>query len=356
MGSVRKDDICHSHHDRSLEEWNFSNVGLDSKYYNLVMMIKNRFLGYINYQNAHPTTLHGHRGNEPMDWQIFNRYQSNRNIRRLSNALSKSPDKGVFLTLTIDPKIMTLQEAWENIAQNWHRFLARLRVETGYKRLYYIWVLEAQSNGYPHIHALFLGMDYLYWGGNREAWAMDDSHSKNLKHFWGIGSIYINRTKEGEGIENPVSYLMKYIRKTWNPKDKDEDDKALLTKSMLWYFNKRAWNTSRGLIDRLEILSTTGNERGDFAPIEPEPVELISMNRYEYLWGQSCPLIYLINKVSEPDRVLWIYKPSVKDFVLDFRLKLQNQSKIKKKTIQIKNLLTTKQLSNQKESNIYDSD
>ena len=151
------------------------------------------------------------------------------------------------------------------------------------KDIQYIWVLEAQGNGYPHIHALFLGIDWLFWAGNKQEWINDNPHSKNLKHFWGWGSVFVNATKEGIGIKNPVSYLMKYIRKTFNPYS--NDNKRELTQSLLWAFNKRSWNTSRGLMSYL-----------NYTPkIQVIDFELEEMVSFERLNGQSSGVVWIEN-------------------------------------------------------------
>jgi hypothetical protein len=51
----------------------------------------------------------------------------------------------------------------------------------------------------------------------------------------------VNKTASGQNINNPVNYLMKYIRKTWG----SWNDEAVLTKAMLWAFNKRTFDVSR---------------------------------------------------------------------------------------------------------------
>jgi len=250
-----------------------------------------------NYLN--PKVLHAHGYNlkgEPIEatWEAQNRFQSNRNIKPLSEALYNYKGKGVFLTLTVDHS-RNLQDAWKGIAKRWNIFMRRLIIEIrsapGHKNfkqsdLHYIWVLEAQGNGYPHIHALFLGIDWLFWAGNKYEWIKDNPHSKNLKHFWKWGSVFVNATKKGENVKNPVSYLMKYIRKTFDPYS--TDSKRELTQAMLWTFNKRSWNTSRKILEYLK-----------YEKQEPKiKFKLVSMEKFERLNGQHTPYIRLIQTPS----------------------------------------------------------
>ena len=224
--------------------------------FNDIENVKTAFRNWLSSCYAKPKVLHAHGDYEDKfgnskelsaSWEALNRFQTDRNIKPLSQALENYKGKGVFLTLTINHKIVpSLKEAWQNIAKRWHTFIVRLKKELKVTDLNYIWVLEAQDNGYPHIHALFLGIDYLFWAGNKQEWINDNPHSKNLKHFWAWGSVFVNSTKSNKGVENPIKYMMKYIRKTFTPYS--DYDKKELTQSLLWAFNKRSWNTSRGIV------------------------------------------------------------------------------------------------------------
>ena len=259
----------------------------------------NSFRNWLGSCYAKPKVLHAHGPYEndygqetelQASWSALNRFQSDRNIKPLSEALANYKGKGVFLTLTVDhSKVKGLKDAWINISKAWNKFMTRLSKELNVPRkdIKYIWVLEAQGNGYPHIHALFLGIDWLFWAGNKQEWINDNPHSKNLKHFWGLGSVFVNSTKSDDNIKNPISYMMKYIRKTFDPYS--EDDKKELTQAMLWAFNKRSWNTSRGILDYLNY--------------KPKPVvidfELEEMVSFERLRGQSSPLVWIENISNE---------------------------------------------------------
>ncbi len=258
------------------------------------------------------------------DFMLMNRFDNPaRNIGDLSNALSNYKGKGVFLTLTYDHS-KSLKQTWQDVSKDWNRFFTRLIIEintnpykTRFKKrvkkselkprldyykqglrympnppvkrsdMHYIRVLEAQGNGYPHIHVLFLGIDYLFYSGNRMEWLNDNSHSKNLKHFWGRGSIFVNSTKKGQTVKNPVNYLMKYIRKTFS--QYNSDNKAELTQAMLWAFNKRSWDTSRGIKKYLGI-----------PEVPPSESFLKGIASYSRLNGQTSYVLWLLelNKVK----------------------------------------------------------
>ena len=274
---------------------NLESFGPQGQYTEAINQVIQSFRDWRRMYTIHPKVLHSHLidiNNEVIrnkhgevksaSWIATNRFDDNRNIYDLSTALKNYLGPGVFLTLTINPNYtdkegdMTLPRAWQTIAKEWNRFLTRLKHEiVGSKKLnipkskrkkspfnlnnlQYVWVLEAQQNGYPHIHALFLGIDWLFNVGNKEEWLEDGPHSKNLKHFWKVGSVFINKTASGMNIQSPVNYLMKYIRKTFN-KQPDSDNKKELTQALLWAFNKRSFNVSRGLFDFLKYDRASGS-------------------------------------------------------------------------------------------------
>ena len=234
-----------------------------------------QFRAWLDRSYAHPVVFHAHKNDKEKTWIARNRFQSDRNTNDLSQALENYKGRGVFLTLTVDPKKISLFDAWKSIAKHWNKFVVRLKIESGQSKLNYIWVLEAQANGYPHIHALFLGIDYLYRAGSKAEWENDNAHSKNLKHFWGLGSIFINKTAKGKGVNNPVNYLMKYIRKTFDIRS--DDDKKEWTQSLLWTFNKRSFNLSRGFYKFL-----------GYQKPKSSGYKLHSMNVFVKLSGQRC--------------------------------------------------------------------
>jgi len=272
----------------------------------------------------YPHTLHAHSvdedGNEKsITWRMLTRFQSNRNVIHLSEALNRYKGDAVFLTLTVDHS-RSLAKAWTGIAKRWNAFISRLRIEMGLKKdekLHYVWVLEAQENGYPHIHAIFLGRKWLFRAGNKSEYENDNPHVKNLKHFWKWGSIFVNRTKTGKGVRNPVSYMMKYIRKTFS---KEPTGKEELTQALLWVFNKRSFNTSRGIFKWLGYLK----EKFSTA-------KLISLNIYERLRGQKTPIRILhvepLQEVTANQWTMemWKQEDKIKEMRWLYRLKQKSK-------------------------------
>ena len=234
-----------------------------------------------NYEN-YPRYLHIHGPDgEGRNVPLKTRFHSTRNIYHLSRALQGYTGPGVFLTLTVE-RIYSLSDAWENILKWWNSFITKLsqRLKISRSDLRYIWVLEAQHDGYPHIHALFIGRSYLYRAGSKEEYENDHWGSGNLKHIWGHGSIFVNSTWKKGRVRSPIRYMMKYIRKSVG---RDENGKTELTHSLLWFFGRRQWGTSR------KLLGWLGYEK-------PEPTgewRPVSIDRYEKIRGQSTPLVFI---------------------------------------------------------------
>ena len=212
-------------------------------------------------------------GEEIVYPRLSNRFQSNRNVlgilQRFHNLRRNIP--AVFLTLTYNRK-STLAETWKDVAKDWNRFWTRVKLERKKIGLgidfQYMYVLEAQSDGYVHLHALIFGDDLLNKQNKVWLWENGDyenidraqaprSDLKTLESFWKKGFTYINGVRKNAEIMSPVGYMFKYLLKTYYYSEgsdytSDEKKKDLLGKSMLWLYRKRSFNRSRGLIAFLE--------------------------------------------------------------------------------------------------------
>lgn len=293
-------------------------------------------------------------------FQLLNRFDNPlRNIAPLSEALMNYKGKGVFLTLTYNHSI-SLPEAWIKSAKHWDNFMRRLVIEISrnpykskvhtsknkvlnrrdlnlkpyrsylnnmdfrldyfneklrhvypdFKRsdLNYFIIPEPQGNGYPHFHILFLGIDWLFYAGNKSEWENDGPHSKNLKHFWGHGSVFINKTKSGKDIKNPIFYAMKYIRKTWT--SSNPDFRVELAHALLWAFNKRSWNNSRGLMAFLKA-----------KPIYKSDLEMQGIVSFQRFTGQTSPMVWFEELNNKPVDCLNVVRGNTSS--LDFKMFLK---------------------------------
>ena len=187
-------------------------------------------------------------------------------VKSRMDSLNAQFSKGstVLLTLTLDPKKWDSKlDMWTNIKKELNRFMTSLRnhfkqdnkerVKRGLSpREFppYLATVQAhageknrkgdksESYGNPHIHIVFFNAARLLdWREIRDA--------------WGLGHIYINRTPDGKKIRNPVSYVTRYITRTFT-KTTDENR---LTQALVWFFGVRSYTNSRGLVTPLSLSS-----------------------------------------------------------------------------------------------------
>jgi hypothetical protein len=113
-------------------------------------------------------------------------------------------ESGVFLTLTFDPKKTSLTSAWANLSSLIKRTMKFLKTyaqreakSKGLKvNIQYIWVIEVQRNGYPHVHVFYPSIKRLL-----------DVHQ--IQQIWGMGFVFVKKldhVKVGE-------YMSKYLSK-----------------------------------------------------------------------------------------------------------------------------------------------
>lgn len=188
--------------------------------------------------------------------------------------------RSVLLTLTIDPFKYNNDKylMWVDIKKQLNRFLTNVKYHfKKEKRRFppYICSIEAQKNGNPHLHIVFLGASRLLdW--------------RQIRDIWKLGHIFINRDNDNRKIRNPVNYLMKYISKTYT----DTNEKNELTQALCWLFNIRSYQCSRGLI----------------IPLKPKKNDSGFYSEYLIIVDDSIPLTYLhdnidlIHMLSYPSR------------------------------------------------------
>jgi len=113
-------------------------------------------------------------------------------------------ESGVFLTLTFDPKKTSLTSAWANLSflikrtMKYLKTYAQREAKTkGLKiNVQYIWVIEVQRNGYPHVHVFYPSIKRLL-------------DVRQIQQIWGMGFVFVKKldnVKVGE-------YMSKYLAK-----------------------------------------------------------------------------------------------------------------------------------------------
>ena len=170
----------------------------------------------------------------------------------------------LWVTLTYDSKRCTLNEAWQRISEEWN--LWKTNIENKYGHVDALKFIQAfpgkgSARGYPHIHAvlLFKEADFQVFphmetndeGELELAYRIsekDQVEDQGKWHSW----IDI---KALSSVGAAVNYCRKYAQSTCYvategfDKDLAEDgsqDKAVLTSSLLWLFEKQTYSMSHG--------------------------------------------------------------------------------------------------------------
>ncbi len=110
--------------------------------------------------------------------------------------------KGLMVTLTFDPKRIGKREAWSSFGRFTRAFLNSVnqyRKRRGWRRLHYLWVVEAQKGtGYPHVHVFFPNLKWL-------------APMSIIKGNWRGGRTNVESPKQL--TTNCAGYISKYLRK-----------------------------------------------------------------------------------------------------------------------------------------------
>jgi len=101
------------------------------------------------------------KGNACNSWdcEYCRRIKSMRLKTRIDKGISKETWR--FLTLTIDPKLTSKEDALLQISWWWDKFAKRLRRQ--FKDVKFIRVIEFHASGYPHLHVILNKYIYKPW-------------------------------------------------------------------------------------------------------------------------------------------------------------------------------------------------
>ncbi len=193
------------------------------------------FKGYLKSCET-PRYVVAERGKKVRFIPLNNRFSPERQHRlkkRMKYLIAtRGNQNAVMLTLTLDPSLFNDRfSMWQSIKPELHRFLTSLRKALKGHLPEYLATIEAQKNGNPHIHIVFFNAKRLIdW--------------RRIRDLWGLGHIFINRTSDNSKVRYPISYVCKYITKTYTTSNNDN----VLTQSLVWLFGVRSYSCSRGLL------------------------------------------------------------------------------------------------------------
>ena len=145
-----------------------------------------------------------------------------------------------FLTLTMDPAKGSAAESWGQIKQAWKLFQTYMARELG-KGVKFLWVVEAQKNGYAHLHIL---LDRYV----PQAW---------IKAAWqGVGGgkiVFITRAN----VKKAGFYIAKYLTETGQAGLKPGQRRYGSSRSVNLFTRaaKAGWQVIKGTVDLLRRLA-----------------------------------------------------------------------------------------------------
>jgi hypothetical protein len=147
----------------------------------------------------------------------------------------------LFITLTVDVKKFSLNEAWSQVQDYFHSFIASVRQEYGSNVFLKCW--ESHKSGYPHIHLVLFTKNHMFRVRPMKrkddgvvVFRTDDDDNDFFHRVWKMGSVV-----DVEGVtdtQHAFSEIQKYITKSiWS-------DKCDLTNAMICLFKKRQFSFS----------------------------------------------------------------------------------------------------------------
>jgi len=237
----------------------------------LITFAKSSFEKYLGqFKKSNRYILINNEKNENLLLKLENRYCKSyqKKVKKRMNWLCYiyGNSKAVLLTLTIDPKKYNNEKLkmWFDIKKQYHRFITGLKYyfkKQNREFPPYVCCIEAQRNGNPHLHIVFLGATRLIdW--------------RKIRNLWHQGFIYINRTYDGQKIRYPINYITKYLTKTYST----TDDSNLLTQSLSWLFNIRSYNCSQDLLYPLKS-KFSGEWKANYLCIIDKDIDKISFSK-----------------------------------------------------------------------------
>jgi len=175
------------------------------------------------------------------------------------------PSNLLWVTLTFNPHLCSLKEAWEKIGYYWNLWITNMRNKYG--KISYFDTPEAFPNpeglayGYPHIHVALLFEDHSFnafpsWEKGRdgsEGWNYRILERNEIKKQgkW-MAHVDIKAIHSGKALGG---YLMKHMKNTQG----GNDPSALTTQALLWLHRKKTYTMSRGFRQKFHDLITGKN-------------------------------------------------------------------------------------------------
>lgn len=170
-----------------------------------------------------------------------------------NKALKKHKSSCLFVTLTFNPSLCGINEAWEvRVGREYNSWITNLRNKFG--RVEAIRTFEGYENGYPHIHVvlLFGDVEFNTFKGNNDIWRIQE---KKVFELGWKSWVDVQAVKD---LKGGLWYLSKHILKNQvvegDPSGEDDLWKYYLTLALNWIFQKRSFAISGGFLDLMSSM------------------------------------------------------------------------------------------------------
>jgi len=152
----------------------------------------------------------------------------------------------LFVTLTYDTKLCDRVLGWDNISEEWNRYISAIRKKFGKVHVFRVW--ESSMKGYPHIHALMLfdtaSFDvFEHWNKKKSKSQYRIRQKNQFSKSWhsNVDVLAVN------SVRGSINYLSKYLRKVHSGELRN--DWALAN---MWVFRKRSYSLSGNFLNALK--------------------------------------------------------------------------------------------------------
>lgn len=156
----------------------------------------------------------------------------------------------IFVTLTVDAKKYSLDEAWEAFPQKFHEFESSLRQDKLFGDFVRLRVWEAHESGYPHCHVVYYFKHKMYLTFRHRnkkgnvVHLIQRKYKDKISGFWSMTDnpvgVDVQAVTDTSGA---FSEVKKYVTKTVFTKKGD------LTNAMLCLFRKQQYSVSKDFIE-----------------------------------------------------------------------------------------------------------
>lgn len=199
------------------------------------------------------------RGNDVYWWRVGKRLRGLKEIEDVEffnrKARGSMKSRAVFVTLTYDTKLSSVQVAWIQEGISWNRWISNLRDKFG--EISYIRCFESFVNGYPHIHALLVFKDHEFnvfrqYSKTEKKYVFRVQEKAVFESSWDSNVD----VRACSSLRSASLYITKYLTKNFHEGSDEALDRNLrgMTLAMNWIFRKKSFAVSRDLLDLIKDL------------------------------------------------------------------------------------------------------